>query len=278
MLALLLSILISAGAVTASLFYQLSTTWAVVFGILAFLGSTLLINLILRRKLRTIQGELEQLMTSARNRMNRKVQQLQQKPGGNPASLQKQMERQQMEVMKKALEHTHKFEPYRKWSPTMGRQINTMRIQYLYHLKRFDEVDELFALKKPTEKPFMIEPSIAGMKMARCYKRDDIQGAEKVFKKSIRWMRGDRGALLYGIMSWILVKQGKTDEAQTLLAKAKDKIDHPTLEKNWESLANDRVKKFSNAGLGEEWYGLYLEAPPKAKQQRVRQGRGQAMF
>jgi hypothetical protein len=160
----------------------------------------------------------------------------------------------------------------------MGRQINTMRIQYLYHLKRFDEVDELFNRKGLMEKPFLIEPSIAGMKMARCYKNKDIKGAEKVFKKSIRWMRGERGALLYGIMSWILVKEGRTDEAQTLLAKGKEKYDHPTLTRNWESLANGREKKFSNAGLGEEWYGLYLEAPPKAKQQRVRQSRGRAMF
>jgi hypothetical protein len=278
MLAFLFSFLVATGAVYASITYNLHTTWVVLIGISSFLVTTLLINLILRKKMGAVQRELEELMTSARNKMNRMVQQQQSKPGANPAAMQKQMEIQQTQVMKKALEHTKKFEPYKKWSPTMGRQINTMRIQYYYHLKEFDKVDDLFAKKGFTEKPFLIEPSIAGMKMARLYKNDNIQGAEKVFKKSIRWMRGDRGALLYGVMSWILVKQGRTDEAQALLAKGKEKIDHPTLTKNWEALANGREKKFSNAGLGEEWYGLYLENPPKMKQQRVRQGRGKAMF
>lgn len=278
MIALLISLLVSAAAVFASLDGGFGIPGAVGFGLLGFLGSTLLINLILRKKIGSIQRELEELMTAARNKMNRLIQQQQHKPGANPAALQKQMEIQQTDVMKKALEHTKKFEPFKKWSPTMGRQINTMRIQYLYHLKRFDEVDALFARKGLTEKPFLIEPSIAAMKMARCYKRDDVPGAEKVFKKSIRWMRGDRGALLYGLMSWILVKKGDTAQAQTLLAKGKEKIDHPTLAKNWECLANGREKKFSNAGLGEEWYGLYLEAPPRIKQQRARGGRGQIQF
>lgn len=278
MITFFLSLLVAAGAVYAAMINNLATSWLVLIGILGFLGTTLLTNLILRKKMGAVQKELESLMTQARNKMNRAVQQQQSKPGANPAALQKQMEVQQTQVMKKALEHTQKFEPFKKWSPTMGRQINTMRIQYHYHLKNFEEVDRLFALKGFTEKPFLMEPSIAAMKMARCYKNDDLAGAEKTFKKSLRWMRGDRGALLYGVMSWMLVKQGKTEEAQTLLAKGKEKIDHPTLAKNWETLANGREKKFSNAGLGEEWYGLYLEAPPKIKQQRVRQGRGKAMF
>ena len=39
--------------------------------------------------------------------------------------------------------------------------------------------------------------------------------------------------------------------------------------RNWEHLSNDRVKSFSNAGLGDAWYSLYLETPPAPKQQRM---------
>ena len=41
------------------------------------------------------------------------------------------------------------------------------------------------------------------------------------------------------------------------------------LNANWERLANDKVKNFSNAALGEMWYMLYLEEP-KVKTQRMR--------
>ena len=44
-------------------------------------------------------------------------------------------------------------------------------------------------------------------------------------------------------------------------------------------LSNCNEKKFSNAGLGEEWYGLYLEAPAMPKQKRMRgNAKGQQRF
>jgi len=55
-----------------------------------------------------------------------------------------------------------------------------------------------------------------------------------------------------------------------LLVKAKDITSDETLAANWGLLANNKDKQFSNAGLGEEWYSLYLETPPMPKQQRIR--------
>ena len=52
------------------------------------------------------------------------------------------------------------------------------------------------------------------MRIARCYKNDDLAAAKKVFKRKIRWFRRDRGTLLYGLMSWILVQSGEIDEAR----------------------------------------------------------------
>ena len=67
-------------------------------------------------------------------------------------------------------------------------------------------------------------------------------------------------------------------EVVKLLLKAKDATGNETFTYNWERLSNDKAKSFSNEGLGEEWYGLYLENPPIPKQQRVRgkahRGRG----
>jgi hypothetical protein len=116
----------------------------------------------------------------------------------------------------------------------------------------------------------MMEPVAVAMRMARCYKNDDLAGAKKVFKRKIMWFRGDRGTLLYGLMSWIYVKVGEPDEARQLVLKAKEATGADTFSRNWEHLSNDRVKSFSNAGLGDEWYSLGLENPPAVKQQRMR--------
>jgi hypothetical protein len=116
------------------------------------------------------------------------------------------------------------------------------------------------------------------MKMARQYKNGDLAGASKLFKKKIKWFRGDRGILLYGLMSWIYVKTGETEKARELLQKGKEKTGDETLTYNWERLSNNKEKSFSNEGLGEQWYGLYLENPPAPKQQRVRPKKGHRPF
>lgn len=277
MITLLLAFLSAATCVFLAIQYQLGTVWIVLSGIGGYLVMSLLISLVLRKKLGAEQNELQEMMLNAQARIQRNIQQAQHKPGANPAQLQKQAELQQNEVLKKALKQIERLEPYRRWAPTLGRQIATMRLQFLYQLKRFDQVDEILATRGFFRKPMLMEPTQVGMKLARLYKRGEMEELEKQFKKHIRWMRGDRGTLLYGLMSWAWVKKGETDKAFELLAKAKEKTGNETLARNWEQLANKRVKKFSNAGLGEEWYALNLEPPPKPKMQRAR-GRRQGGF
>jgi hypothetical protein len=108
------------------------------------------------------------------------------------------------------------------------------------------------------------------MKMARQYKNGDVAGAEKTFKRHVKWFKGNRGTLLYGLMSWIYMQQGESEKARQLLVKAKEITADATLAHNWEMLSNNKDSAFSNAGLGDEWYGLYLETPPLPKQQRMR--------
>jgi len=270
MLSLLISVLASIALVGALTATDINRPTTIFFGIAGFIASFILVGFLVRKKVEKVQNELQEIMMGGQKRMNRKVQQFQNKPGGNIKLLQRQIEADQKVVYKQGLDFTERLEPFKKWSFLMGRQIATLRMQFLYQLKEFDQVDEILAAGGLFRGPMMMEPMQVAMKMARQYKNKDVAGAEKTFKRRIKWFRGDRGTLLYGLMSWIFVKEGDPEKARQLLIKAKDATGNETFTRNWELLSNDKVKSFSNAGLGEEWYGLYLENPPTPKQQRVR--------
>jgi hypothetical protein len=274
MLSLLISIVATIALVGAMKASGVNTPTTVFFGIVGFLAAFYAVGFVVRKKVTKLQKELEGIMLAAREKMNRKVQQFQMKPGGNLKLMQRTLEADQKVIYKKGLDFTERLVPFKKWSLMMDRQIATMRMQFLYQLKDFEQVDAILATGGFMKGPMMMEPMTVAMKMARQYKNKDLAGAEKTFKKRIKWFRGDRGTLLYGLMSWIWVKEGKVEEAHQLLAKGKETTGNEALAHNWEQLSNDRVKNFSNSGLGEEWYGLYLEKPPQPKQQRVQMGGG----
>jgi hypothetical protein len=270
MLSLLISALVAIALASALIASQFSAGTTVFYSIVGFTGTFFLVGFLVRKKMSKAQGALQESMQAAQGRMQRKVQQFQNKPGGNVKQIQRELEMDQKVMVKQGLELTKGLEPFRKWSLLTGRQIATMRLQFYYQLKEFDKVDEILGTCGFLRGPMMMEPVAVAMRMARCYKNDDLAGAKKVFKRKIIWFRGDRGTLLYGLMSWIYVKVGEPDEARQLLLKAKEATGADTFSRNWEHLSNDRVKSFSNAGLGDEWYSLGLENPPAVKQQRMR--------
>jgi len=279
MLTLLISLLFAGACSYVSYANDLGPGAASGYGIAAFLLCMFLIGSIVRRKVSTVQEELQTLMTKGQNRINRKVQQFQSKPGGNPTQMQRELEGEQKIMLKHALEFTPKLEPFRKWNLLMGRQIATMRLQFHYQLKEMKEADEVLARHGLFSGPLLSEPMLVAMKMARHYENDETDAAEKTFKKRIKWFRKDRGTLLYALMSWIYVKKGRADEARKLLLKGKETTGNHVLARNWEHLANANEKKFSNAGLGDEWFGLYLEKPVMPKQKRMRgKAKGGGMF
>jgi hypothetical protein len=270
MLSLLISALVATALASALIASQFSAGTTVFYSIVGFTGTFFLVGFLVRKKMSKAQGALQESMQAAQGRMQRKVQQFQNKPGGNVKQIQRELEMDQKVMVKQGLELTKGLEPFRKWSLLTGRQIATMRLQFYYQLKEFDKVDEILGTCGFLRGPMMMEPVAVAMRMARCYKNDDLAGAKKVFKRKILWFRGDRGTLLYGLMSWIYVKVGEPDEARQLLLKAKEATGADIFSRNWEHLSNDRVKSFSNAGLGDEWYSLGLENPPAVKQQRMR--------
>jgi hypothetical protein len=271
MLSLLISALVSIGLAIALPSAGVNRGTTIFFSIVGFIAAFYLVGFFVRKKITQVQKELQENMLAGQQRMNRKIQQFQRKPGGNIKMIQRQIENDQKQLYQEALDFTERMVPFKKWSMLMGRQIASLRMQFFYQLKDFEQVDAILATGGFLKGPMMMEPMLVAMKMARQYKNKDVTGAEKTFNRRIKWFRGDRGTLLYGLMSWILVKEGETDKARDLLMKAKEATGNETFTFNWERLSNDKVKSFSNAGLGEEWYGLYLENPPAPKQQMVRQ-------
>ena len=264
----IIGISISLAAISAGL-----KSGQIAYGILGFIAAQILISLLVRKRIKKINDEMQEMLTSGQKRLHHKINQFQMKPGGNPRVLQQQVEKEQQQLFRQALEFTDRFAAFKKWNVFMGKQISTMRLQFLYQLKEFEEVDRILSKGFFTGAVFT-DPMLVAMKMARQYKNKDEKGAEKTFKRYIKWFRSDKGALLYGVMSWIMVKQERIEEARQFLAKAKEKMYDETIARNWEMLSNNRAKSFSNAGFGDQWYGLYLENPPAPKQQRMRQKGG----
>lgn len=277
MLTLIISILISIACVIAAKVGGISTGSTVSSGLAGFILPNVIIGIIVRKKVGAVNNELQEIVTGAQKRINQTIHQFQYRPGGDPKRMQKQIERDQHATFQRALDFTANMEPFKKWNILMAKQISTIRLQFLYQLNEFAQVDEIFS-KGYLSSPMMLEPMPVAMKMSRQFKNKDFEGAEKTFKRHIIWFRGRRGTLLYALMSWIHMKQGEPEKARQLLAKGKDATGSEVLANNFMQLSNDKNNKFSNAELGDEWFGLYLEKPPTPKQKRMRQPKGGRRF
>lgn len=270
MFTLFISMIVAAGGIAACLLANCSPEATVWVGLLGLMASNGVVSFLVRKRMKELQAQLQGILQNGQRQMNRKIQQFQMRPGGNLKQIQRQLEGDQKALISEALVFTDRFEPFKKWSLFMDRQISTMRMQFLYQLKKYEEVDQLLAEQSILKKPLMMEPMAVAMKMARQYKNDDLTGAEKTFKWHVKWFRGSRGRLLYALMSWIYVQQKEFEKARQVLIKAKEATGDETIARNLDMLSNNKDKHFSNAGLGDEWFGLYLEKPPAPKQQRVR--------
>lgn len=240
-----------------------SPTWGAVSGIAAVVVIQILIGLFIRRKINAVNASIQMQMEMAKEKIQRKINMMQQRPGMSPKFLQGTVEKDQAAAVHQALELTGELKRYYPWSPLLSKQINTMKMMFHYQIKEFDKVDELM------DKCLFFDPVSQAMRMARMYKKNDSRLA-KFASAKLKRARGDQGALLFALYSWILVKRNDVKGAIEVLAASKKRCDNEVLNANWERLVNDKVKNFSNAALGEMWYMLHLEEP-KVKTQRVRQ-------
>ncbi len=248
-------------AVGVAAFSTWNMIWGILCGIAVIVAVQFGIGWLLRRKVGAVQQKMQLLLSESQAKLSRKIQLMQQRPGTNVKAAQQMLEKEQAQAVRDAMALTVLFKPYYWWSPMLRRQVNTMNMVFHYQLKEFEAVDALLP------KCLFYDPQSIAMKMARMYKKEDPK-LEKFFKSKTRRLKGNDCALVYATYAWIKVKQDKVDDAIACLIEAKKKSTHPAVVENWERLVNGKVKNFSNAALGDNWYALYLEEP-KVRPQRV---------
>ncbi len=230
--------------------------WSIFWGFLAFIVSMSAINWIVRKKIMRIMMEIQEIMTNGQKQIQTKVNKFQSRPTGDPKRLMDEAEKLQKKVLTDALEFTNNLEKFRKWTPLFGRQLNTTRMQFYYQMKDFKKVDDLLP------RTLILDPTSASMKLARMYSnKADIAEVEKAFNKAAARLKYNQSALLYALMSWIYVKNGMPEKAHTLLIKGCKSNENETLKRNLDRLANNKIREFSNANFGDEWFALFLEQP-----------------
>ena len=240
--------------------------WSPLFFVVGFMGAILPINLWVKKRLEAVFTAVQQQVEGSQAVLRRKAMAMQNKMMSSTKGLQRQLEKQQEESIREAIASLEAAMPLNKWNFLVQRQVDTLRAQFYFQIKEFEQADAHFA------KALMFDPVTLAMRLTRFYKQGQMEQFEKAFAKGIRRFKGEKGTILYALKSWILVKQERYDEAIALLDKAKTDTESSVLAKNWEHLVNGRNRSFSNAGLGDVWYALYLEEP---KPVRVKQRRGQ---
>ncbi len=232
--------------------------WATLGGIAGFLAVALPINWIIRKRMEIIFNAVQARIIASQEQLRRKVMVMQNKMQGG-VRLQAQIEKEQADSIREAIKLLDDIKPIQKWNLLALRQYNTFKGQMLFQIKDFNAAAPLL------QKALVLEPLTLAMQMVLMYKKGDMEQLEKAFYKGTGRFKDEKGTLLYGLYSWILVAKDRVSEAVAILDEGRKKCESEVLQQNWEHLANGRSKRFSNAGLGEQWYALYLENPPQQK-------------
>jgi len=265
MLTLLFSVLTMVG-VWAELHFGLGwRAWGVVVAVLCGLGIQVAATLWIRRRITALMTAIQTRITEKTNSLKRKYEQLGSR-GGNVKWLMDQARKDQDAMITEALESSRKMDPYCKWSLLLDRQVNAIRVQFFFQLKKFEEVDRLLP------KTMLGDPILACMKMCRQYKLGQESELQKTYDKLRKKFKQD-SALIYATYSWMLIRKKQPEAALKVLVDGKAATDDETLEANWEHVANGRLGQFSNAAFGESWYALLLEEPKQPKPTVIRQSR-----
>lgn len=253
-----------------------------VTGFIGTIVSFIIINKKMTKPINEIFMRIQKIREEAQDQIQKKAKHMQSRPGGNQAAFMKSAEKLQEKSNEDSIELLKDVQQYYKWNFLLEKQVNTMRFQLLFQMKKFEESD------KYLDQVMLLDPMSIGMKMARLYKKDPLDkdkltneaaiknelknwSVTKAFKKGSRRMKGTNSALLYSTYAWMLVKSGLVAEALGILQEGFKKTADPVMESNIDRLRNNKPKSYSNAKYGEQWYALFLEEPPKQKPKMVRQ-------
>lgn len=250
-----------------------SLGWSVLWGFLVAVGVQVGASFWLKKKVEAEMKAVQAILLAGQKRIQNKVNQWQMRPPGSIRQAQIEIEREQKGFITQALEVSKGLEKWRRWSPLLGKQIATLRMQLYYQTKDYKKVDELMP------HCLFLEPISVAMKLARMYQlKEEGLGAffEKTVKRLQRFSRGADTGILYAAYSWMLVQRKEIDKAHKILITGCEQSEKETLKRNRDLLANNKINHFNNAGFGDEWYALGLEEP-KIKAQRQRAS-GSRMF
>ena len=241
--------------------------WSVVWGIVLAVMVNAAFGIVMKKKISAIMERVQGIMRDGQKKIQEKTNSWRFRPPGSIKQAKLDIEKMQHVLISSAIAAIDPLRRYEKWSPFLSRQIATMEMHFHFQDKNFKEVDSRLG------KCLFLDPMTSAMAMARVYSRDgykhvaDKKGRkrpneiDKYFSRAVSRLRYGQGALIYGLMAWIFVKENKVDEAFDLLLKADRKMDNATIKHNIGLLKNNKPKQFSLAGLGDEWYALGLEEP-----------------
>ncbi|MBQ7209085.1 MAG: hypothetical protein IJS01_14905 [Lentisphaeria bacterium] len=240
-------------------------SWGAVSGVVVFMLVQLGISLILRRYVNRQQQVVQNILIKGQNDINRQIALFQRRNPGSERAARQILEKIQNGAASDALAATDGFKKFYIWNFMLKRQINSMKMLLLFQLGDYKAVDELLP------RCLLMDQQAIAIKLVRMYKNGDA-GLDRFYRRKCARFKGDALAFLASVYAWMLLKQGKEEEARNILLAAKKKTDHPVLVENEERLANKKAKQYSNAGFGDIWYSLGLEEY-KVKPQRQRMGR-----
>lgn len=271
MLTLICSLLV-AGLVWTLTHQTISTSASIVLAVVVLVICHVIARVVIQLYTKKIQANLQKLMLELQQNLMKMQNRFMAQPPRDmqqAKQMQARLEHAQIAGLDELIAALDQFKPLYLWSFLMKRQVNTMRMSFLYQQKKFEEVDALLP------KCILVDPQSICFKLARMYANNSEQKAfEKFFKSKTRLMRANESnVLFFATYAWIMFQRKRYEDAISALNLGKTKTyNNAVLEKNREALVNKKEKLFSNAELGDMWYSLYLEEP-KMRQVRQQQPR-----
>ena len=238
--------------------------WSIAAGVAGFAVFQGVVGFLLQKRVKRDMEGVQAILVAGQKRLQQKMQRWQMRPPGSVQAAQKEIFEDTKVFVKEALAQTETLRKYRLWVPMMDRQIATAQLQLSWMIKDFKTVDRLMP------KAICLDPTMSAIKMARLYMLEKPTAEiEKVYRKGVGRTRYNGNVLLAATMSWIQVQKGDHDGAFRTLTEALKKSDNEALKRNHEALMNNRPAHFTNSGIGDQGYSLFLEEP-KVRMQRPR--------
>ena len=258
----LLAALAAAGGIYCAAYFAADwgVGWSVFAGIVAFGVFQGVVGYAVQKRIKADMERVQGILLEGQKRLQAKMQRWQFRPPGSQKDAQREIENDTKLFVREALKETECLSKYRWLVPMIDRQKATAQLQLNWMIKEFKEVDALMP------KALFVDPTTVAIRLARMYAIGaPTEEIEKVYAKGVRRLKYNQNVLLAAVWSWILLERnGATDEGESAfkaLAEALKSSDNEVLKHNHEALMNKRLKQFSNRGLGDQWYALYLEEP-----------------